>query len=137
MMMHFVLTECENQSLFEDLDSSAPIGGFAKSRKIYYRELVARFGHHMAITWNIGEENGWDQSGALGADATSNTTQQRKDFADWLLSLLYYDDHISIHNGPSSTDAIFAGILGYAGYSGPAIQWNIWNNIHGKVLQWY
>ena len=26
-------------------------------RKLYYRELIARFGHNLALNWNLGEEN--------------------------------------------------------------------------------
>ncbi len=29
----------------------------APTRKLYYRELVARFAHHPAVVWNLGEEN--------------------------------------------------------------------------------
>lgn len=31
-------------------------GGLGRERMLYYREMVARFGHHNALTWNIGEE---------------------------------------------------------------------------------
>ena len=40
-------------------------------RKLYYRELVARFGHHLALVWNLGEEN-------------TNTDAQRKAFAAYI-----------------------------------------------------
>ena len=26
-------------------------------RKLYCRELIARFGHNLALNWNLGEEN--------------------------------------------------------------------------------
>jgi len=39
--------------------------------KIYYRELIARFAHFKAITWNIGEEN-------------TNSDADRRDFATFL-----------------------------------------------------
>ena len=32
-------------------------GVFDIEGKLYYRELIARFGHHMAMNWNLGEEN--------------------------------------------------------------------------------
>jgi len=28
-----------------------------RTRKLYIREMMARFGHMLALTWNIGEEN--------------------------------------------------------------------------------
>jgi len=49
MMLHVVLTETENEVYFEvkELGSAS---GFAPSRKVYYREMVARFGYHLAIS---------------------------------------------------------------------------------------
>ena len=32
-------------------------GELGPERKLYCRELVARFGHHQALNWNLGEEN--------------------------------------------------------------------------------
>ena len=132
MMLHFVTTETENEAFFENMESGKA-GGFSNCRKIYYRELVARFGYHMAVTWNIGEENGWAAGGSQG---TANTDQQRKDFADRFRALAYYRDHISVHNGPSSDDHIFKTLLGYPSLTGPSIQWNYGKNIHAKVLEW-
>ncbi len=132
MMLHLVTTETENQSYFEVKDNGSP-GGFGTSRKIYYRELVARFGHHLAITWNVGEENGWDLAGPFHQ---ANTDKQRKDFADRLRALTYYNDPIVIHNGPSGNDDIFQPLLGHPAYSGPALQWRWGNNIYSKILQW-
>ena len=131
LMLHVVLTETENEAYFE-VKENGVAGGFADSRKIYYREMVARFGHHMAISWNIGEENGWDGSG-LGA---GNTDQQRKDFASRLRALAYYKDHIGVHNGPSGNDAIFTPLLGYSDFTGPEIQWNEGSGVHGAIVKW-
>jgi len=97
IMMHVVLSEYEIQSYFEVAELGAA-GGFAPSRKIYYRELIARFGYHLAITWNVGEENGMDGTGY----GVGQTTQQRKDTAAYLRQLAYYADHITVHNGPST-----------------------------------
>jgi len=47
MMTHFVLQETENEVLLD--------AGYTDiQRRIYLRELVARFGHHLAVTWNLG-----------------------------------------------------------------------------------
>jgi len=51
MMLHIVLQETENETLFDGGDTGP-------QRSLYLRELIARFGHHRAVTWNIGEENG-------------------------------------------------------------------------------
>jgi hypothetical protein len=132
MMLHDVLTETENESYFE-IQELGSAGGFAPSRKIYYREMIARFGYHLAITWNIGEENGMDDASPYGA---GNTTQQRKDAADYLRQVAYYKDNITVHNGDSGNDGIYAPLLGYPSLTGPEIQWAQNSDEHGKVLYW-
>jgi len=131
MMMHVVLTETENESFFEVFELGTA-GGFAPSRKIYYREMIARFGHHLAITWNLGEENGMPGDG-YGA---ANTTQQRKAAADYIRSLAFFDDNITVHNGPSTDDGIYAPLLGHPSFTGNEIQWAQGDDVHDKVLQW-
>lgn len=49
--MHLVIQETEND---EKLGGGP---GLHDIRKLYLRELAARFGHHLAIVWNLGEEN--------------------------------------------------------------------------------
>jgi Domain of unknown function (DUF5060) len=44
------LQETENDSLMDD-------GAHGRARKLYLREMVARFGHYLGVTWNLGEEN--------------------------------------------------------------------------------
>ncbi|NNC37590.1 MAG: DUF5060 domain-containing protein, partial [Hyphomonadaceae bacterium] len=48
--LHFKLQETEN-NLFMDG------GALQRTRKLYIREMIARFGHMLALSWNIGEEN--------------------------------------------------------------------------------
>jgi hypothetical protein len=134
IMLHVILTETENESYFE-IKENGSAGGFAQSRKIYYREMVARFGYHMAISWNLGEENGWEDPSS-SIYKKGNTTQQRKDFCDYLRRLAYYSDNICVHNGPSTDDGIFTPLLGHTSMSGPSIQWDEGVGIHAKVLQW-
>jgi hypothetical protein len=50
LMLHVVTQETENDHLLDG-------GDLGPERRLYYRELVARFAHHPAITWNLGEEN--------------------------------------------------------------------------------
>ena len=49
--MHLVIQETENDGKL----GGGP--GLNDDRKLYLRELGARFGHHLAIVWNLGEEN--------------------------------------------------------------------------------
>ena len=132
MMLHVVLTETENEVYFE-VKELGTTNGFAASRKIYYREMVARFGHHLAITWNLGEESGWNETNGYAA---GSTTQQRKEWSDYLRALTYYRDNISVHNGPSWDDGIYAPLLGHTNLTGVEIQWDQGVSVHQKVLEW-
>ena len=49
--MHLVIQETEND---EELGGGPDLN---RVRKLYLRELAARFGHHLAMVWNLGEEN--------------------------------------------------------------------------------
>ncbi len=48
--LHFKLQETENDTFMDG-------GALGPMRKLYLREMVARFGHFLALTWNLGEEN--------------------------------------------------------------------------------
>lgn len=139
MMKNMVLTETENESYFEWYEDGNT-GGFAESRKLYYREMVARFGYLLGVTWNVGEENGWaDYSGDDGVKK-ANTTEQRKQFADYIRALTYYDDHIVVHNGPSEDYHIFErpgdNLLGHPSYTGPSLQGDfLAATVHRDVLK--
>lgn len=50
LQVHFKTQEVEN-NLFMDG------GKLGRERKIYLREMIARFNHFLAVTWNMGEEN--------------------------------------------------------------------------------
>ena len=122
--LHFKTSEAENQGLLDN-------GDVGPQRKLYYRELIARFGHHLALNWNIGEENGkW-----MGAHATPwQTTTQRLACAQYFYDNDPYRHHVVIHNGQQ-----FYDLLGpESKYTGLSIQTNRedFANVHGAVLRW-
>ncbi len=131
IMIDLVTTEQENQSYFEFNEPSE----FATSRKVFYRELVARFGYLNAIVWNLGEENGWQKDNQRGK---ANTTNQRLLFASYLDSLLHYQDNIVIHNGPSDNDDIFIDLVGNNSYTGTSYQGRLDDAFYGhdRILHW-
>ncbi|HYK57256.1 MAG TPA: DUF5060 domain-containing protein, partial [Flavisolibacter sp.] len=51
IMLHIVLNETEARNK-QELDNAT----LGTERKLFYRELVARFGHHNALQWNLCEE---------------------------------------------------------------------------------
>ena len=83
IFLHFVLNEAEKANKLE-LDD----GELGTERKLYYRDLVARFGHHLALEWNLSEEYnlGWD----FGPDRVRR-------FADYLCALDPYGHPIAVH----------------------------------------
>jgi len=51
IFLHFVLNEAEEANKRELDDAELGV-----ERKLYYREMIARFGYHLALQWNICEE---------------------------------------------------------------------------------
>jgi Domain of unknown function (DUF5060)/Putative collagen-binding domain of a collagenase len=124
MFLHVKLVEQECQGL---LDNGA-IGAFTK---LYYREIMARFGHHLSLNWNCGEESGdWVKNHIT---PPMNTTQ-RLAAAEYFHQNDPYHHHIVIHNPPSFEDILdvnskFTGVS----YQQGSEQFR---GIHQTVLKW-
>ena len=101
MQLHVVLSEAENHGKMGR--------GFSDIRKLYYRELVARFAHHPALLWNLGEENG-------------NSDEQRKAFAAYLHALDPYDHPVTVHTYFDKADTFYDGVLGDPHFEATSIQ---------------
>lgn len=96
MFLHFKLSESENQGLLDH-------GGIGANTMLYYRELIARFGHHLALNWNVGEENGeWIKR----SPTLPMNTDQRLAAAAYLNKIDAYKHHIVVHNGASFDDVL-------------------------------
>ncbi len=113
LMLHIITQETEND---QGLDG----GELGIQRKLYYRELVARFAHHLALVWNLGEEN-------------TNTDAQRKAFARYIKDLDPYDHPIVMHTFPGQYDQAYTPLLGYEYFEGPSLQTN---NTHSETIKW-
>lgn len=83
MYLHFKTLECENVNLLDE-------GNLGPQRKLYYRELMARFGHHLALNWNLGEEVGY---------INPVSTDKKVAWAGYFADKDPYNHHIVIHNG--------------------------------------
>ena len=79
MYLHFKTLETENELLLDKGDLGA-------HRKLYYRELIARFSHHLALNWNLGEE------------INDASHEQKVDWANYFWTHDPYQHHIVIHN---------------------------------------
>ncbi|MEM9752766.1 MAG: DUF5060 domain-containing protein [Planctomycetota bacterium] len=87
--LHFVLNEAETPNK-QELDG----GTLGVERKLYYRELVARFGHHNALQWNLSEEYNRTRNGA--GELSPDTVKQ---WAAYLSEVDPYDHPLTVHNG--------------------------------------
>ncbi len=91
LFLHFKTLEAENQGLLDH-------GGIGGQTKLYYRELVARFGHHLALNWNLCEEVGdwwqFDKQPSIPWDIP-----ERRSLTEYLYSIDPYHHHMVIHNG--------------------------------------
>jgi hypothetical protein len=123
MMIHFVLQETENECLLDG-------GQTDVQRKVYLRELVARFGHHLAITWNLGEENGPADWTPVG-----QSDQQRKDMANYLKSINPYPNFVVLHthSDDQHQDVILNPLLGFENLEGPSMQIGKVEGINSRV----
>ncbi len=91
LFLHFKTMEVENQGLLD-------FGGIGGYTKLYYRELIARFGHHLALNWNLCEEFG-DWGGFDDKETMPMYAPERKLQAQYIYDLDPYHHHMVIHNG--------------------------------------
>lgn len=138
ILNHFVFTETENESYWEVQDGEK---FFGKSRKLYYRELIARFGHHLALVWNLGEEIGWtDKKG--GKFGVATTPEQRRAFCDFIRKNDPYQSPIVAHTlpGPKNYEGVYGPLLGYKNYEGISGQFSLQPNgmssAHDMIKAW-
>jgi hypothetical protein len=115
--LHWLTQETEND---QGLDG----GGLGIQRKLYYRELIARFAHHPALVWNLGEEN-------------TNTTEQLRAFADYIKAIDPYKHPIVVHTFPGQYDQVYNPLLAHPTIDGPSLQMNeTGSDTHAETLKW-
>lgn len=81
---------------------------------------MKRFGHHLAMNWNIGEEN-------------TNSESQRKAFADFFSANDPYHHPVVIHTYIGDQSKVYGQLYGYPSYDGASIQSN-WENVFKDTL---
>ena len=126
IMKHFVLQETENECLLD-------CGYLDVQRKLYLRELVARFSHNLGITWNLGEEHHATDWSPYG-----QTYQDTKKMADYLRETDPYDNFIVIHthSAPQQRIKDMTAYLGFRNAEGPSVQCGNVNEIHEDAKYW-
>jgi hypothetical protein len=123
LFLHFKTQETENDLLLDN-------GDLGPERRLYYRELVARFAHHHALNWNLGEENDiWDE--------LDDPDQTRiRSYIEYIHDLDPYDHPVVIHTYPGQHEEVYGPLLGDASeLDGVSIQTNF-DNVHAATLEW-
>jgi hypothetical protein len=121
MYLHFKTQEAENQLWLDN-------GDLGVERKLYYRELIARFSHHLALNWNLGEENGsW-------GEIQGQNTEQRLAMAQYFYDHDPYRHLVVVHNGQSFDDFL----VKESKLTGLSVQTNQpdFSRVHVVLLAW-
>jgi hypothetical protein len=118
MFLHFKTHETETDHLMDK-------GVFGVEGKLYYRELIARFGHHLSMNWNLGEEN--DQP-----------IEEVKKVANYVYQLDPYKSHLVIHTYPNKDERYEYFIGNQTPLTGASLQLGHENfdDVHPRVLKW-
>ncbi len=126
IMMHFVLQETENECLLD-------CGYLDVQRKLYLRELISRFSHHLAITWNLGEEHN-----AVVWSPYGQTYKDTKLMADFIRNTDPYHNFIVVHthSDPGQRRKDMTAYLGFSNIEGPSIQCGNIDEIHNDAINW-
>jgi len=135
LMLQVLLTETENENIFEHKQSNTR---FADARKLYYRELISRFGHHPALVWNLGEENGGNDGPKDNPNpyGLANSDAQRKAFSSFIRDLDPYDHPIVVHTYPGQYEKIYRPLLGHPALDGPSLQMGDMTRAHAETIKW-
>mgnify|MGYP003926759429 FL=1 len=126
--LHFKLQEQENDDnriggkskvVPESLDG----GDLGPERKLYLRELIARFAHNLALNWNIGEEN-------------TQTPEQQRAMIQYIWETDPYKHLIVIHTFPNQQEEVYTQLLGDKSLLTGASLQNGWRQVHQRTLRW-
>ena len=123
LFLHFKTQETENDLLLDN-------GDLGPERMLYYRELIARFGHHNALNWNLGEENDiWEE--------LDDPNQERvKAYIEYIHRLDAYNHPVVIHTYPEQHEEVYRPLLGDASdLDGLSIQ-TMFDNVHAATTKW-
>lgn len=126
ILMHMVLQETENETMLDNGDTGS-------MRQLYLRELMARFGHHLALKFNLGEENGYAEFTPI-----SQNDAQRKAMTSFLTEIDPYDHPIVLHthsHEPHRTN-VLDSIVGFNYLDGLSLQVDKREGAAGVTSSW-
>ena len=126
ILLHMVLQETENETMLDGGDTG-PL------RRLYFQELVARFGHHLGLNFNLGEENGYAEFTPI-----SQNDAQRKAMTDFITAIDPYNHPILLHthSHEPARGAILDSIIGFENLDGLSLQVDKREEAAEVVAEW-
>jgi hypothetical protein len=115
LQLHVVTQETENDRKL----GGGP--GLNPARRLYLRELIARFAHHHALIWNLGEEN-------------NTPDADRKAIASFIRSLDAYKHPVTVHTHVNKIQECYGQLLGHEAFEATSIQADM-NRYHRYTLE--
>jgi hypothetical protein len=129
MYLHFKTQETENDDNIKGHDKQELIpealdgGELGPERRLYYRELIARFGYLLALNWNIGEEN-------------TQSIENHIEIANFFHLNDPYRHNVVLHTYPNEQDKRYTPLLGsQSELTGVSLQ-NSWDAVFKQTLKW-
>lgn len=128
MYLHFKLQETENDDLntkkADGAEQALDDGELGPERKLYLREIIARFGHNLALNWNLGEEN-------------TQTQLQHLDMIQFIRKTDPYGHNIVLHTYPPQHDQVYGPLMGIkSALTGLSIQNSDVSDTHKEAVKW-
>lgn len=115
LLMHVIIQETEND---EELGGGP---GLNRARKLYLRELVARFGHHLGVVWNLGEEN-------------DTPRRDRLEIASYINSLEAVTHPVTVHTHNGRSLRSYTGLIGAPEFHAASIQGRMEEANHEAIM---
>ena len=128
MFLHFKLQETENddqRGKVKNVPTALDGGTLGRERKLYLREIVARFGHCLALNWNLGEEN-------------TQSTEEQIAMANYLKEL-GTTHPIVIHTYPGQQEKVYGALIDKADehpVRGASLQNSNVSHCHRQTVYW-
>nr|MBI1231779.1 DUF5060 domain-containing protein [Cytophagales bacterium] len=135
LFLNFKFQEQENDSGWPHRSGLSPKtiipeamdgGALGRERKLYTREFIARFGHHLAMNWNLGEE-------------TQMKPEHIREWSWYIQRLDPYHHHVVIHTLGSSSghENTYPYLTGeQSAITGPSMQTQRYRDAHYFTLRW-
>lgn len=126
IIVHLVTQETENETLLDNGDTG-------RLRKLYYQQLVKRFGHHLGLIWNMGEENGPAEFTPVGQNP-----QQVLDMARYIKAYDQARHPVFVHTHASEYDKqqTLVALKGDPAYDGLSFQVDKRETVNTALASW-